>query len=293
MYSGLYAITASEDGTTVEVAAPPGGVLVKPGVAGIATTGAGTLTLNRGDVVQVVTAGGSNDPTGTLVTANKPIQVIGGHECTSIPADVGVCDHLEETVVPLSMAAKRYIVAGPVLSENPGPDQIVRILATEPDTKLSYEPAQPGAPSSIAVAGAWAEFRTNKELEIVADRPVIVAEYQVGFYSSERRGQPSLTFALPVDRYKQEWTVQLLEAPFASVIDVVAPLGTVVQLDGELVGSLSPIGQSGFGVARKEMYPSAPGEMHHLSATAPIGVDVYRDSGGSSYWSPAEIPSTR
>jgi len=292
-YSGLYAITASEDGTTVEVAAPPGGVLVKSGVAGIATTGAGTLTLNRGDVVQVVTAGGSNDPTGTLVTANKPIQVIGGHECAQVPADVGFCDHLEETVVPLSMAAKRYIVAGPVLFEDPGPDQIVRILATEPDTKLSYAPAQPDAPSSIAAAGAWVEFRTSKELEIVADRPVIVAEYQVGS-SSERRGQPSLTFALPLERYKPEWTVYMPATSFAGVIDVVAPLGTVVHFDGELIASLSPIGQSGFGVARKEVYsPRAPGEMHRLSANAPIGVDVYGDSGGSSYWYPAEIPSTR
>src|SRR5439155_1372761 len=88
-YPGLYAVTAAQDNTMVTLGPSATGGNIKSG-AGVAANGTGTITLNKGDVLQVLSNGNglTNDPsdvTGTLVTASLPVQVIGGHECTDVP----------------------------------------------------------------------------------------------------------------------------------------------------------------------------------------------------------------
>ncbi|AKU94356.1 Hemagglutinin/hemolysin-related protein [Labilithrix luteola] len=294
---GFYAITASEDGTVVQLTAPPRGLTIKSGVTGIDAKGSGTITMNRGDVVEIVTASTTattNDPTGTLAIADKPIQIIGGHQCAFVPDGVLTCDHLEETIWPISMAATRFIAVGPIVPSDPEPDQVIRILATQPGTTLTYEPPQEGAPTTIAQAGDWVELRTTKDVEVRANLPVLVAQYQVGSSGNPpnyRGADPSLTLAVPVDRYKTAYAVNTLPG-MRTYVDMVAPLGSIVRLDGELIASLKPIGSSGFGVARHELaYSSSTPGIHHITGSAPVGVDVFGFFRDDSYWLPAELAS--
>jgi len=58
--------------------------------------------MNAGDVLELFTPGGSEAETlsGTLIasTDRKPVQVLSGIGCASIPED-GPCSHLEEYVI--------------------------------------------------------------------------------------------------------------------------------------------------------------------------------------------------
>ena len=74
-------------------------------------------------------------------SADKPVQVIGGHSCANVPdPDTGACDHLEEAMFPTQILGKDYVVSypGAVASESP---HVLRILAVKQNTHVEFEPA--------------------------------------------------------------------------------------------------------------------------------------------------------
>jgi len=200
-YGGLYAVTASQDKTTVNVTPSPTGGKVLPG-AGIGSNGVGTVTLDAGDVLQVFTAsaGGApdvSDLTGTLIAADKPVQVIGGHLCTNIPYSVVACDHIEESIPPLETLATDYIVTAPLITPASTKVRMVRIVSTVNATTLTYDPPYPGAPPQLGVAGSYAEIpATDSDFGIHASHPILVAEYFTGQQQGGGSGDPAMALAV-------------------------------------------------------------------------------------------------
>ncbi|MCY1066982.1 hypothetical protein OV090_19580 [Nannocystis sp. RBIL2] len=72
------------------------------------------------------------DLTGTLVSADKPVQVYGDQECTNVPA----CDQLEESMFPIETLAEECVVVPPVQVPNDRFDkaQVVPAIASEDNT---------------------------------------------------------------------------------------------------------------------------------------------------------------
>lgn len=294
-FSGFYAITARDDGTIVTVAAPGSGVMVKAGVTGIATTGAGTVTLNAGDVIEIVTGGTSavsdpNDVTGTLVTATGPIEVIAGHQCTNVPDGTDYCDHLEESMLPVEALSTSYFVTAPaVAGMTLATPEEIRIITTLPNTTLTFDPPQAGAPSTIANAGGWAALSTNAaDFKLVANKPVLVAQYLQGLGDATyRKGEPALTVAIPATEYRSSYSFYTPSIYFSEhYINVTAPTGAAVTLDGALIDATSfkPIGSSTYSLAR---VPLVAADAHAISAAVPIGVSSYGYDPGDGYWYPA------
>ena len=201
-FSGLIAVTASEDGTEVAVA-PTATVLSGPGVPSIGVGSTGTISLNRGDVVQLQSPG---DLTGSRVTSDKPIQVIGAHLCTNVPVDVSACDHLEESILPVRTLGNSYFVTAANQPQGGGAkERIVRVVAVEEDTKLTFSPNQPpGASNVIAKAGGFIEFRSSGDYRIEADKKVVVAQYMVGA-GFETLGDPAMTIEVPQQQYRDSY----------------------------------------------------------------------------------------
>jgi hypothetical protein len=292
--SGFYAVTASADNTTVTVAAAPNGGGVKGGIAGINTSGNGQVVLNAGDVIEVVTSGndssGSNpdDVTGTLVTADKPVQVIGGHQCTNVPDAIGYCDHLEESMFPYESLANDYIVTAPLIPTggNTPKVEMVRIVATQPNTTLTYDPAQAGAPASIGVAGAWVELANNaKDFKISANQPILVAQYMEGQDAGGNSGDPAMALAVATSQFRKSY---LFHAPTnyeSSYVNIVAPTGMTVNLDGAAVGGFTPIGGTGYSIARKSLSNAGTGN-HTADSAEGFGISVYGYGQYTSYWYP-------
>jgi len=296
--SGFYAVTAKEDATTVTVAAGPNSGIVKSGVAGIATTGNGSVVLNAGDVLEVVTnttlpvtfppTSDPNDVSGTLVTASKPVQVIGGHQCIYIPADLGYCDHLEESMFPVETLSTAYLVTAPLIPTGGSTPKVemVRIVATAPNTTLTYDPPQPGAPASITQAGEWVEVANNdQDFRITASAPVLVAQYMEGQAAGGNSGDPAMTLAVAEDQYRKSYLFHSPTNYEYSYVNVVAPTGATVTLDGATVVGFSPIGATGYSVSRTSLSNAGSGD-HTISSSQAFGISVYGYGQYTSYWYP-------
>ena len=294
-YAGFYAVTASENATTVTLTPGATGKLVRAG-GGVAVDGTGVVTLDQGDVLQVMSGDHPNnidapDVTGTHVTADRPVQVMGGHFCTYIPPDKGYCEHLEESLLPTEALGRVYITA-PALIEGGGAlpkPHMVRIVATRDDTTLVYDPPLPGAPAVIAEAGAWVEIaKTGVDFEVTANHKIVVAQYMQGQEAGGNTGDPAMALAVPVGQYRANY---LFHAPTnyeKNYVNIIAPKDVAVSLDGAPVGGFTAIGATGFEVARVPVPHNADGD-HTVTAAQPISISVYGYGQYTSYWYPGGL----
>ncbi len=293
--SGYYYVTAREDGTTVTTLPGPGGGFVKLGIPGLQANGTGTFTLNAGDVAAVVTAGGNafddpNDVTGTLVAADKPVQVIGGHQCVYVPFDVPYCDHIEENIFPEETLSTKYLVTPPLVPTGGSAPkvQMVRIVATKPGTNLAFDPPQPGVPTLIASAGAWLEIAgTAADFGVTASEPVLVVQYMTGQNAGGTAGDPAMTIAVGTEQFRKSY---LFHAPVSyetSYVNVVAKTGVAVHLDGADIpaAAFTAIGGTGYSVARSTLSNGGSGN-HTISSADEFGISVYGYGQYTSYWYP-------
>ena len=294
---GVYAVVASEDDTEVTVVPSASGKIVKAG-GGIAANGTGMALLDRGDVLIVLSGVGGGGPdvsdlTGTHVTADRPIQVISAHQCTYVPYDITACDHLEESNLPYESLAKEYIVTTPLVKPQGQTPfikaRMVRVIATEANTTISYDPPQGGAPTALANAGDYFEIAaTDKDFKVSADRKIVVSEYMQGQAAGGNTGDPAMTIAVPTEQYRTDY---LFHAPTnyeSSFVNVTAPIGAKITLDGMDLPALTPIGGTGFGVARVEISNAGDGT-HSLSGDQKFGVQVYGYGQYTSYWYPGGL----
>jgi len=285
---GLLAITATADDTHVTI---------RPTADAEAALGAPELrvgvdqdvTLQQGDVVEFFNFTG--DFTGTHVTADKPVQVIGGHYCTYIPDELGYCDHLEESIFPVLSLGREYAVAPPAMHTLPdGKVRYVRIIAVSDDTTVTYDPPQ-SISTHIARAGEFIEVPdTDATFVIRATKKVLVAQYMEGQEVAGAMGDPAMALAVPTDQYRLSY---LFHAPTnyeENYVEVFGPTTTEVVLDGAPIGALTAIGGSGIGhrLVQLDAGPRDDGS-HEIHATAPFGISVYGYGQYTSYWYPGGL----
>jgi IgGFc binding protein len=288
---GLLAITAAEDDTAVTLtttARTQGGNNAPVFVAGEPQT----VTLNAGDVLELAAHGAVDlgDLTGSKVTSDKPVQVIGGHYCANVPSEVRYCDHLEESMFPVATLGAEYVVTAPSVPSIPnGKVEVVRIIATQPDTTLTYDPPQAGAATAIATAGGFVEIAGQAADYVVsANHPILVVQYMEGQDAGGNAGDPAMALAVPIAQYRTDY---LFHAPTnyeVNYVNVTAPASAAVMLDGQPVEGFRPIGDSGFAVARVILPNGADGN-HRISADEAFGITVYGYGQYTSYWYPGGL----
>jgi hypothetical protein len=249
-----------------------------------------SVTLNAGDVLEV--ASFDRDYTGSLVDADKPVQVISGHFCAYVPDGVAACDHLEESMFPVDTLGRTYVINAPAVTSIPnGKVEVIRIVATGPNTTLTYDPPQAGAPTTIAQPGDFIEIQGNlNSFQITADQKVLVAQYMEGQDAGGGTGDPAMTLAVPVEQFRTEY---LFHAPTnyeSNYVDVTAPVGATVMLDGAPL-VFAPIGTTGYALSR--VYPLGAGPNndgnHQIQGTMAFGITVYGYGQYTSYWYPGGL----
>lgn len=112
-YPSEFCIVANQDNTVctitpttdIRVDGQPTTVLHKKGVPF-------TEVLNRGQVVQYQSVLPENvddfDFSGTYITSNKPIGVVGASQCPNIPGEYTYCDHICDMIPPMRTWAQTY-----------------------------------------------------------------------------------------------------------------------------------------------------------------------------------------
>ncbi|HYQ17467.1 MAG TPA: IgGFc-binding protein, partial [Polyangiaceae bacterium] len=297
-YRGFYTVTAAYDDTVVTVKPGPIGAGVLPGVAGIDATGNGTVTLNAGDAFTIYTDGPGTmsdpqDVTGTLVEASKAVQVIGGHQCTNVPDDVTFCDHLEESMFPAQTLATSYFVTAPLIPDDTNVPKVemVRVVATQDSTTLTYDPPLPGAATTIAQAGGWIDIAsTSADFRVKADKPVSVAQYMEGQSAGGGAGDPALALTVSESQYRNSYLIHAPTAYPTNFVNIIAPSSATVTVDGATIAAarFQAIGGTGYSVIRMPLSNEGNGN-HTITGSKPVGVTVYGYGQVTSYWYPGGL----
>ena len=130
-----FAVTATRDGTHVKVNAR-GTILAGGGIAKVSPGGMLDLALDAGDVAELVgPADVAEDLSGSLVTADAPIQIVAGAPCIEAPIGTDSCDHVESAVFPAETWGKDYFVAVPTSAN--GEPSVTSCASTETATGRS------------------------------------------------------------------------------------------------------------------------------------------------------------
>ena len=299
MIGAYMAVTATQDNTTVNVKVSSTGQIIAGG--GIAATAAGgtlTLTMNAGDVAELVSGTPDNsDLSGSLVTANNPIQVITGLPCLNVPDSAPACDHVEESNFPAETLGKDYIVAQPPAPHGIGPTgQDVRIYGNFDNTTLTYSPAMPGCPTTIN-AGQVADCGVvSQDFRVQGNNSFAVAMFTQGAsvvdpqdQPPSQEGDPDETLATAVEQYRTKYVFLAPVDYTENYVTIIAPSGAAVSIDGAATTAAPvPLGSTGYEVIRQLLLPGQQGA-HELDSAQPVGIQVTGYGAYTSYTYPGGL----
>lgn len=295
---GAYvAITGLQDGTNLNIHLSPTGSILAGG--GLSATGPGqtaTTTIGRGEVIEVLSPG-SADLSGSWIEASAPVQVITGMPCRNIPDGQSACDHLEESVFPAETLGQRYMVTRPTGPHGTPVGHFVRIYGNVEGTTLTYPAGQPpGAPASIGAGQVVDLGVVNTDFEVQGSAAFAVGTFMQGASvvdpgagAPDQKGDPAQSLSTAVEQFRTKYVFLAPLDYDVNFVDIVAPTGTQVWIDGALLGGAGEaIGGSGYSVERVPLAPGAGGA-HLLEASAPVGIQVAGYGSYTSYYYPGGL----
>ncbi|HUT76845.1 MAG TPA: IgGFc-binding protein [Polyangia bacterium] len=314
-------VVAAEDGTHVtfvpSVDVPAGGG-VGPMTAGVESD---PVSLDALDVVVIHPSITQADLTGTLVLADKPVVVFGGHTCGNVPGSAsGYCDHLEEQLPPLSTWGTAVMLARhaprPSCNGNPADPPLWRIVAGADGMTVTFEPSAPapaGDSYSFAQRGDTVEFVSETDHYVVGvlddppdplhpGAPLLAYQLMTGSAYVDcvgQQGDPLMALATPTAQYLDRYffaTDPVIDYEWDHVA-VVRDAGTQVSIDclGDVSDGFSPVGSSGFEVGRftlDDPLVECWDGLHEIVADGPIGVTVFGTLPSTSYGFPGGMGLT-
>jgi hypothetical protein len=308
------AVTGLVDATTVTVRVGPLGQL-QPGPAGSALeagASAGdlvTFELDRGDVVELVAAPGT-DLSGTQLEAadEKPIQVMTGSPSASVPNDgVRAADHIEEIVFPAESIGKDYVVTVPTGPYGVPVAHVVRLYGHATATTLRYFPAVPDGAPAMLDPSTVAEFITTSDFQVQGTEPFAVGSFLVGGEqldpdagSQTSTGDPSQSLITTFAQFREKYVFLAPSDYERNFVDVVVPDGATATLDGIALDPNTATrfaGSNADGTAERtvDVYrvPLDAGPLglgaHELVASAPVGIQVVGYGRFTSYQYPGGL----
>lgn len=290
------AITATAAATTVTVRLSARARVAAGG--GIPATNAnGTITLNlanAGDVAELVAVPGDDvDLSGSLVTSDKPVQVITGTPCTSIGRPA--CDHIEESMPPAETLGKRYVVPAPTGPKGTGVKHWVRFVGNRDNTSLTYAPAKPAKCPATLQAGEVVDCEMitesidvsgTQEFAVVG---LLVGASELGTDTEANRGDPSLTTFAAVEQFRTKYLFLAPDDYDVAFADIVGERDAAPIVDGTAVpaSAFSAI-SNGLGVFRVKLGPGKQGA-HTLESTKAVGLQVIGYGAYTSYQYPGGL----
>lgn len=283
---GFATVVATMPGSTEVQVTPTAAIAPSPGVAGIAAGTTRIFQLAQGQAINLTTAGSDHgDLTGTLIRANRQISVMAGHECANVPVGVSACDHLESQLFPVNSWGNRY-VADAFEARSPSQIDIWRVMGGANGVTVTTNPPVPGYEEFELQRGTWVQFASSGSFEVVADGPIKIGHYLTGsaypgaikvcadsgLGPQSALGDPAFTLSVPVSRYLKRYAVLTPSGYRDDYLNIIARVNATVTVDGApLDVPLVPVGDSGWGVARKRVSPG----VHEIVGSSELGLTAY------------------
>ncbi len=149
----------------------------------------------------------TGDLTGTSVRANLPIAVLSGHSRTSMPQGLSASqdskDHLAEWLMPDQTLSTEYI-STPFWTDARIPvGDIIRIVATQPNTHISLATERADLQYTLKNAG---DVQTVNAMTspgwFTSDKPISIGQYMLtGAVGGTSSFDPSLAVVPPTDKF--------------------------------------------------------------------------------------------
>ena len=252
------AITGTEQGTTVKLKL--GGKSQLAAGGGLGAAGPGqvvSFALTRGEVVQLVGTTGA-DFSGTLVQADKPIQVISGVPCIFVPDGAGACDHIEESVFPVETLGRHYFVTAPTGPDGKPVKHVVRLVGNVNNTTLTYAGSVPSTAPATLQAGEVVDLGVvDGDFEVKASQEFAIATFMLGATIVDKKdhvvGDPSQSLSPAVQQYRQRYVFLAPDDYDVSYADIVVPDGASLRLDGSPISATPTSISGGHSVVRVQL----------------------------------------
>jgi hypothetical protein len=244
------------------------------------------------------------DLTGSFITANQPIAVFSGHECSFYPSTFPACDHLEEQLFPIDTWGSQFLLVPPKERGQNAPNERIywKVVSQRSGTRLTLSvpfseiqgagPGAPGVPDCgqllesdgmtiVLNERGFCEFSTKRAVALSADDGVMIMGIISGQESvnttglggfGSRFGDPSIFLVPPARQARRDYAFLTPATYFSDFATLTFAEGTSITLDGnplDLSGAL-PIP----GVAQKYVHVELTDGAHKIEGSAPFSIMV-------------------
>ncbi|MGH1340410.1 MAG: IgGFc-binding protein [Nannocystales bacterium] len=229
-------VIALDDATLVQWT-PPVATPAGTGVPAVAANATGMVTMNAGDTLQVAVYA---DLTGTRVTSDNPVWVVGAMTCVQVPTGVTACDHLEEQQIPLEYWGEEYVAAhAPARGSE---DYHWRVFAGDDGVLISTDPVLPGFPTTLN-DGEWFEFTSTDSFVMTADGPFMPVQYIESQSGGAGTGDPAMVQMVPVEQFLDRYAFVTGTGYDVHYVQITRDLGGAdVLVDGVVVDGYYTVG---------------------------------------------------
>jgi hypothetical protein len=233
------------------------------------------VTLSAFEVIQLQDF---HDLSGTFVQSSKPVGVFSGNVFTEVEKDflVGDRSHLVEQMIPVNYWGREYyLLPFPTL-----PGSVLKVVAAA----ATFVNATGLDPVELFNEGdfVWSSLPGNTPIRVVADEPILVAQFARSRLNTEENNDPALMLIPPVEQYKSWYTFatgRISRSDFNHYIMVVIDQDDLpgLKLDGRTVDQFDWVTFTGSSPRKVGKAISIIQGVHiiHHQAGRPFGAYVY------------------
>jgi hypothetical protein len=258
-----------------------------------------------------------DDLTGTIVVADKPIALFGGHEGALVPTDAAAAsDHIEEQILPYGYWGTTAVLAGLDArftesgDQNDADPHYWTIIAGAPDMVVEFDPEpdfgeviafdEEGEVRQFPIAAGENYYVRGRFTETDEPAPFLAVQFMTGAESvaSATAGDPLMVAVPATEQFIDRYAFVTDEGYWYDYIIVTRRAGTSVTLEcmgGEIPDSyFEQVGGTEWEVARVYIDGSGAGigesgcgpGSHLLTADQPVGLTVIGYAEYNSYGYP-------
>jgi hypothetical protein len=241
-YPSYFTAIAITDGTVVDFTVKTGATAGGGGIPALAINQSAQVNLNRYQLMNVVVAQqNGGDLSGTIVTANQPLHLIGATECANVPnGSQTFCDHMEEASFPLEYWGQEYVAPMAPVRNNESTHW--RVYGGEDNVMVSTTPQQPGFPLMLA-KGQFFQFASKANFIVTCSGPCLPVAHLESQNPNAGTGDPGMYQMVPTEQFLSSYafvTGTNYQQHYAQIIRPAG--GSDVTIDGNVVGNYVMVG---------------------------------------------------
>ncbi|HEY6463649.1 MAG TPA: IgGFc-binding protein, partial [Polyangiaceae bacterium] len=186
------------------------------------------------------------------------------------------------------------------------------IVGTTAGTHVTFDPASVSAAATLNAGTVVTLQGVKSDFHVYSTdsppKPFFVAQYMVGQNNfgancvdvnppaGQTCGDPSMSLAVATAQFRNSYQFSAPQSYYQNWVNVIAPSGATVQVDGTNVAGFAPIGSSGYEVAHVNLCGNTVtgcNPVHTASSVALFGIEVYGYGAYTSYMYPGGLNLTR